>query len=94
MPGTQPLTPDDIYCVYCHAMAAGPCAVCGALCCGDCVELVMGLTTRRATCRACMSAGRRPTGATVVRWLALGLGALVAVAMLGLVVAMLGLALA
>lgn len=63
MPGTQPFSPDDAYCVYCHAPAAGPCAVCGALCCGDCVELVMGIATRRATCQNCLASGYAPAGA-------------------------------
>jgi hypothetical protein len=49
----QPFIPDDDYCAYCHAPAAGPCADCGALCCGDCVVVVMRMTTRRAVCRAC-----------------------------------------
>ena len=50
----QPFTPDDEYCVYCHAVAAGLCADCGALCCGDCVEVVLRYTSRRAVCRACL----------------------------------------
>jgi len=66
----QPFTPDDVYCVYCHAPAAGLCAVCGALCCGDCVELVMGLTTRRAVCRSCLEKGHRPAGAWTARRIA------------------------
>lgn len=62
MTAPQPFSPDDIYCVYCHAPAAGPCAACGALCCGDCVEVVMGLTVQRAVCRACAATAqlRRP----------------------------------
>ena len=43
MSGLEPFSPDADYCVYCHAPAAGMCAECGALCCVDCVELVMGL---------------------------------------------------
>jgi hypothetical protein len=54
----QPFTPDDEYCVYCHARAAGPCAECGALCCGDCVEVVLQLSIPRAVCRSCV--GARP----------------------------------
>jgi hypothetical protein len=68
MQGTQPITPDDVYCVYCHAPAAGSCAVCRALCCGDCVELVMGLTTRRAVCRSCLARGAYPADAAAWRW--------------------------
>ncbi len=55
MTGLETFTPDDDYCVYCHAPAAGLCAECGALCCGECVELVMGWTTRRAVCSPCLS---------------------------------------
>jgi hypothetical protein len=51
----EPFTPDDDYCVYCHAPAAGPCAECGALCCGDCVEVVLRLSLPRAICRDCMA---------------------------------------
>ena len=56
----QPFTPDADYCAYCHAPAAGVCADCGALCCADCVEIVMRLTSRRAVCRACLSAEPLP----------------------------------
>lgn len=52
----QPFTPDDDYCVYCHAPAAGPCAECGALCCGDCVEIVLQLSVPRAICQSCFAA--------------------------------------
>lgn len=52
----QPFTPDDAYCAYCHAPAAGVCADCGALCCGDCVALVLRFTSRRAVCRDCLRA--------------------------------------
>jgi hypothetical protein len=55
-----PFTPDALYCVYCHAPAAGACAVCGALCCADCVELVRGIITPRAVCRSCVHDGRLP----------------------------------
>jgi len=56
MSGLDPFEPDDIYCVHCHAPAAGMCAQCGALCCGNCVELRMGLTRHRAVCRMCVQA--------------------------------------
>jgi hypothetical protein len=69
VPGTQPFTPDEIYCVYCHAVAAGPCAICGALCCADCVELVMGLTAQRAVCRSCQQAGRSPADRRAWWWI-------------------------
>jgi hypothetical protein len=52
----QSFTPDDDYCVYCHARAAGPCADCGALCCGDCVEVVLQLSIPRAVCQSCLDA--------------------------------------
>ncbi len=82
MSAQQPFTPDEAYCVYCHAPAAGPCAVCGALCCGDCVELVMGLTTRRAVCRSCLQKGQRPAGAWTARRIAwVAAAALVALAL-------------
>lgn len=61
MSGMQTFEPDGIYCVHCHAPAAGPCARCGALCCGDCVELRPGLTRQQAVCRLCIA------GATAVR---------------------------
>lgn len=75
----ETFTPDDVYCVYCHAPAAGPCASCGALCCGDCVELVMGLTTQRAVCRSCSEKGHRPAGAWTARRIAWAGAVLVAV---------------
>lgn len=62
MPGTDPFVPDADYCVYCHAEAAGSCALCAALCCPDCVELVGGLVTPRAVCRSCLARGDRPAG--------------------------------
>lgn len=52
----QSFTPDADYCVYCHAPAAGLCADCGALCCADCVEIVMRFTSRRAVCTTCLDA--------------------------------------
>jgi hypothetical protein len=70
---TTPFTPDDQYCVYCHAVAAGSCAACGALCCGDCVELVMGLTTRRAVCHDCLETGKRPGDVALRKWVVVAL---------------------
>ena len=87
MPGTQPISPDDVYCVYCHAPAAGSCAVCRALCCGDCVELVMGLTLRRAVCRSCLARGAVPADAAARRWFAVAAIALLLVALVILVAA-------
>lgn len=57
----QSFTPDADYCVYCHAPAAGLCADCGALCCADCVELVLRFTSRRAVCTSCLAAEAPPT---------------------------------
>jgi hypothetical protein len=79
MPSTQPISPDDLYCVYCHAPATGACAVCHALCCGDCVELVMGLSVRRAVCRSCLARGARPADAAAWRWVMTAAVALVLV---------------
>ena len=76
MGGIEPFTPDDEYCVYCHAPAAGMCAECGALCCPDCVELVMGWTTQRAVCRSCTRELPRSESHRPLVWL----GALAAVA--------------
>lgn len=79
----QPFTPDADYCVYCHAPAAGLCADCGALCCGDCVEIVMRVTSQRAVCRACLDAADatpRRRWPWIAAALALGLGVLGAVA--------------
>lgn len=55
MSGLEPFEPDELYCVHCHAPAAGMCAECGALCCADCVELRLGWTRQRAVCRACLA---------------------------------------
>jgi len=69
-----PFTPDDLYCAYCHAPAAGQCASCGALCCADCVELVSVLVTPRAICRSCVrdgsSSAAGSTWARRLRWAA------------------------
>jgi hypothetical protein len=69
MSQAQPFEPDSSYCVYCHAVAAGMCATCDALCCGECVELVMGLTKHRAVCRNCFAKGRRPLERRVLWWM-------------------------
>ncbi len=61
MAGLQPFSPDDDYCVYCHAPAAGMCAECGALCCAECVDLVMGWTTQRAVCDSCARTSEAPS---------------------------------
>ena len=76
-----PFTPDDLYCVYCHAPAVGACAGCGALCCADCVELARGVITPRAVCRSCLRAGQPAAEHSIFRrglWFAAGLVALLA----------------
>jgi hypothetical protein len=78
---TSPFIPDADYCVYCHAPAAGPCADCAALCCGDCVEVVMRFTSRRAVCRSCLAAAPAPRRRWWA-WLARLLAVAVAVALL------------
>ena len=68
----QTFRPDDEYCVYCHAVAAGPCADCGALCCVDCVDVVLRFTSRRAVCKPCLRA--EPSGGpSRRRWMIAGL---------------------
>ena len=69
MSGLQTFDPDSLYCVHCHAEAAGMCARCGALCCADCVELRLGLTREQAVCRVCLAdegPQRRRTSRTVL----------------------------
>ncbi len=83
MAGLDPFQPDQDYCVYCHAPAAGMCARCGALCCGDCVELVMGWTTQRAICSSCADA-EPATPRQAAPWLL----ALIVAAGVGLVLAL------
>ena len=69
MSSTQPFDPDALYCVYCHAVAAGMCATCGALVCGDCAELTMGLTQQRAICSECVRKSRRPLERRLLWWM-------------------------
>lgn len=80
----QPFSPDNEYCVYCHAVAAGPCATCGAICCGDCVDLVMGLTTQRAVCHSCGEQLRTAAGAKRRRWANVGFALIVLAAIAAL----------
>jgi hypothetical protein len=76
-------------CKLCGASAAGPCARCRALVCGDCCELTEGGATTFALCLACVRRGGAslaPAWRGLVGWLALvvlGLAAL-AVALLAL----------
>lgn len=57
MSGVQSFEPDDLYCVYCHARAAGACGGCGAICCADCVELRLGVSRSAAICQHCLDNG-------------------------------------
>jgi hypothetical protein len=66
--------------VHCHAPAAGLCADCGALCCADCVELVLRFTSHRAVCTTCLAAAPPRRGAHW-RWIAVG-AALIGMALL------------
>jgi len=79
-----PFTPDDDYCVYCHAPAAGPCGVCAALCCGECVELAAGLTRQVAVCRDCVAKGLAPRGSERLVWWGVAAFAALAAAILWL----------
>ncbi len=54
--------PDDIYCVLCHAPAAGPCATCRALICADCSVLTGGAVKTVAVCTRCHGQGRGVVG--------------------------------
>lgn len=54
--------PDDIYCVVCHAPAAGPCATCRKLICADCGELTGGSVKKVVVCHACARRGRGEVG--------------------------------
>jgi hypothetical protein len=68
MPGISPLQPDQDYCVYCHAPAAGRCGTCHALICADCAELAPGLSRPLALCKKC--ATRPPAaGLRLLGWL-------------------------
>lgn len=49
--------PDDIYCVYCHRPAAGPCATCRALICAECAQMTGGSVQLAAVCRPCHDGG-------------------------------------
>jgi len=59
---TTPFQPDDIYCIYCHAPAAGPCATCKALICSDCGELTGGAVKKVVVCKRCAEKGHGAVG--------------------------------
>ena len=72
-------------CKLCGANAAGPCARCRALVCGDCCELTEGGATTFAVCLACVKRGGKSlTGAYagLLLWLGGIILALAAVAAL------------
>ncbi len=50
--------PDNLYCVYCHAPAAGACATCKAIVCSDCAKLKRGAVKIIAICKSCDRKGR------------------------------------
>ena len=62
MGGLVPFQPDNEYCVYCHAVAAGPCATCHAMVCGDCCEITGGAVKKVAVCVRCARRGRGTVG--------------------------------
>lgn len=62
MSSLQTFTPDDIYCVFCHARAAGRCATCHALICADCAELTGGAVQKAAVCQECAARGEGRVG--------------------------------
>ncbi len=57
-----PFIPDNDYCTLCGAIAAGPCATCRAMVCGDCCEVTGGSVKRVAVCTRCAAAGRGAVG--------------------------------
>ena len=58
MAESQPFQPDDVYCAYCHAPAAGRCASCRAIVCADCAELLTGAGGKSwAVCKDCHDEG-------------------------------------
>lgn len=54
--------PDNLYCVLCHAPAAGPCATCRAIICADCAVMTGGSVQLAAVCKPCHRAGRGRVG--------------------------------
>ena len=62
MAGLTPFQPDALYCVYCHAPAAGACATCRALVCIDCSVLTGGSVQKAAVCLSCHGEGRGGVG--------------------------------
>lgn len=57
-----PFTPDNEYCTLCGAIAAGPCATCHRLVCGDCCEVTGGSVKKVAVCTRCALQGRGRVG--------------------------------
>jgi hypothetical protein len=68
-------------CVICGAAAAGPCARCKRMVCGDCCELVQGAGTF-AVCTRCAKQGTNLGWVVVLGWLALVIVGLAGIATL------------
>ena len=62
MASLAPFQPDELYCVYCHARADGPCATCRAIVCVDCSELTGGAVQHAVVCTECARRGRGAVG--------------------------------
>jgi hypothetical protein len=74
-----------VRCKLCGRPAAGPCARCRALVCGDCCELTDGGATTFAVCTRCVRRGGSslaPAWRGLLGWLALIILALAVVATL------------
>ena len=71
-------------CALCNRAAAGPCARCKRMVCGDCCTLSEGGATTFAVCTTCARRGGaslRPAWLGLLGWLALGIAALVLLAL-------------
>lgn len=62
MPSPSRFQPDNLYCVYCHAIASGPCATCKALICVDCCTITGGSVKKVAVCKRCHEKGHGAVG--------------------------------
>jgi len=83
VPAASPFRPDDLYCVHCHAPAAGSCATCRAIICADCAVLTGGAVQGAAVCIDCGELGRGTVGWRAWRGVLLPVAVLMA-ALLGL----------
>jgi hypothetical protein len=84
MPGLMSAgDPPSLRCAICGTAAAGPCARCRRMVCGDCCTLSSGGATTFAICTTCARRGGaslRPAWLGLLGWLALLILALAAVA--------------